>query len=87
MKSKHPILRWIKRIVLGFVGLVLLGVGGALAALHTDWGRDILRQQVEKQMATTFTGGATIGKIEGSPFGDPRNAAILSAAYAALQAG
>jgi hypothetical protein len=28
-----------------------------------------------------------MNKLEGSPFGDPRNTAILKAAYAALRAG
>ncbi len=69
-RSKHPILRWVKRIVLGVLGLVVLGVGGALAALHTDWGREIVRKQVAKQLNNTFTGGGSIGKLEGSPFGE-----------------
>lgn len=69
-RVRHPILRWVKRVVLGVLALLVLGVGGALAALHTDWGREIVRKQVVKQLNNTFTGGASIGKIEGSPFGE-----------------
>ena len=69
-RPKHPILRWVKRIVLGLLALIVLTIGGALAALHTDWGREIARKQVVKQLNDTFTGGASIGKLEGSPFGE-----------------
>ena len=60
--------RWILRGALGLVALLVILVGGALAAIHTDWGRGIVRTQVEKQLQGMFTGGASLGKIEGSPF-------------------
>ncbi len=60
--------RWIKRGVLGVLGLIVLVVGAALIALHTDWGRGIVRTQVEARLQGMFRGGATLGKIEGSVF-------------------
>ncbi len=62
--------RWVKRIALGLAALIVLVVVGAVAFIHTDYGRETVRQQVEKQLQSTFVGGATIGKLEGSPFGD-----------------
>ncbi len=62
--------RWTKRIVLGLLALIVLVVGGAIAFIHTDSGREVVRVKVEDQLQNTFTGGATIGKLEGSPFGD-----------------
>ncbi len=69
-RRKHPVLRWAGRVVLGAVALGALVVGGALAALHTDWGRDLARRQIERQLAAKLVGGATIGRLEGSPFGE-----------------
>ncbi|MEO7731155.1 MAG: hypothetical protein ABIY55_09305, partial [Kofleriaceae bacterium] len=60
--------RWILRGTLGLVGLIVVVVGAALIALHTDWGRGIVRTQLQAQLQGVFTGGATLGKIEGSPF-------------------
>jgi translocation and assembly module TamB len=62
--------RWIKRGTLGLVGFILLAVGAALVVIHTDWGRGILRTQVEARLNAMFTGGATLGRIEGSPFSE-----------------
>ncbi|HEY4243510.1 MAG TPA: translocation/assembly module TamB domain-containing protein [Kofleriaceae bacterium] len=69
----HPVrrvLRWVKRIVLGTLALVVVLVVAALIFIHTDTGREVVREQAEKILASTFTGGATLGKLEGSPFGD-----------------
>lgn len=63
-------LRWTKRIVLGLLALIVLVVVGALVFIHTDSGRDEIRSIANKQLATMFTGGGSIGKVEGSPFGD-----------------
>ncbi|MBA2539275.1 MAG: translocation/assembly module TamB domain-containing protein [Deltaproteobacteria bacterium] len=63
-------LRWTKRIVLGLAALTIVLVVLAIGFIHTDYGRETVRQQVEKQLQTTFAGGATVGKLEGSPFGD-----------------
>lgn len=63
-------MRWTKRIVLGLVALVVVVAIGAIAFIHTDSGREVVRVKIEDQLQNTFTGGATIGKLEGSPFGD-----------------
>jgi TamB, inner membrane protein subunit of TAM complex/Domain of Unknown Function (DUF748) len=60
--------RWLLRGALGLVGLIVVVVGAALVAIHTDWGRAIIRTRVQAQLQGVFTGGATLGKIEGSPF-------------------
>ncbi|MDB4953019.1 MAG: hypothetical protein JWO36_588 [Myxococcales bacterium] len=62
--------KWIGRILLGVLGLVVLTIGVALIVLHTDWGRERVRRQVVASLQNTFTGGATIGRIDGSPFTD-----------------
>ncbi|HEV7556493.1 MAG TPA: hypothetical protein VGO00_13600, partial [Kofleriaceae bacterium] len=60
----------IKRIVLGLAAVVVLSIAFVVIAIHTDWGRDIARRQVEKVLADVFVGGGHIGKLEGSPFGE-----------------
>ncbi|HEU0033024.1 MAG TPA: translocation/assembly module TamB domain-containing protein [Kofleriaceae bacterium] len=62
--------RWVKRIVLGLLAVVVVAIAGALIFLHTDAGRGVVRTQVEARLNNAFVGGATIGKVEGSPFGD-----------------
>jgi autotransporter translocation and assembly factor TamB len=62
--------RWTRRIVLGLLAFVVVAVGVVLGVLHTDYGRNIVRSQIEGKLATTFVGGASIGKLEGSPFGE-----------------
>lgn len=62
--------RWIKRGTLGLFGFIVLAVAAALVVIHTDWGRGILRKQVEARLNAMFTGGATLGKLEGSPFSE-----------------
>ena len=61
--------RWFKRVMIGLVAIIVVTVAFALIAIHTDWGRNIVRGQVEGILAETFPGGATIGRIDGSPFG------------------
>ncbi len=70
VRGKRRAWRWTKRIALGFLAFVLVAVGALLIVLHTDYGRNVVREQVVGRLNTTFTGGATIGKLEGSPFGD-----------------
>ena len=62
--------RWTRRIVLGLFAFVLLAVGAVLVVLHTDYGRDLVRARVEGKLDTTFVGGGSIGKLEGSLFGE-----------------
>ncbi|HEX3477093.1 MAG TPA: translocation/assembly module TamB domain-containing protein [Kofleriaceae bacterium] len=62
--------RWLWRGALGAIGFVMLAVLGALVAMQTRWGRELVRAQVEQRLAATFTGGATLGGIEGNPFSE-----------------
>jgi autotransporter translocation and assembly factor TamB len=50
--------------------LVLLVIGGALIALHTDWGREQIRKQVEAGLADAVTGEVSVGGVSGSVLGD-----------------
>jgi hypothetical protein len=63
-------LRWLRRGALGVIGVVLLAVLGAVTAMQTRWGRELVRAQVEQRLAATFTGGATLGGVEGNPFSE-----------------
>ena len=63
-------MRWVKRIALALLALVVLGVAGVYVFLHTDAGREQVRSIGNSQLASLFTGGGTIGKVDGSPFGD-----------------
>lgn len=62
--------RWLKRIALGGAVIVVAAVGGAAIAVHTGWGRGVVRAQIEQRLHATFIGGATLGGLEGSPFGE-----------------
>ncbi|MEO8841661.1 MAG: translocation/assembly module TamB domain-containing protein [Kofleriaceae bacterium] len=63
-------LRWIKRGALGLLVVLVVAIGGALAFIHTDYGRDQVRGFGNDQLAKLFVGGGTIGHIDGSPFGE-----------------
>ena len=67
--SSKP-LRWVKRILLGLLALVVVAVATVLIVLHTDYGRGIVRSQVEARLNQMIVGGATVGKIEGSALGE-----------------
>ncbi|HEX8114668.1 MAG TPA: hypothetical protein VF516_43355, partial [Kofleriaceae bacterium] len=60
--------RWLRRGALGVIGFAMLAVLGAMIAMQTRWGRELVRAQVEQRLAATFTGGATLGGLEGNPF-------------------
>jgi translocation and assembly module TamB len=62
--------RWSKRIMLGLVVLVVLVTAGVIAFVHTDYGREAIRAQLEAQLDAKVVGGARIGSLEGSPFGE-----------------
>jgi len=63
--SKKSGWRWLYRIPLAIVLLLVLAVGGAFAALQTEWGREIVRTQTEKLLDEVFVGQIHIGHIEG----------------------
>ncbi len=63
-------LRWFRNILFGviaFVGIVLLA---AYVVFQTGWGREVLRSQIESNMANAFVGGATIGRVRGNPLSE-----------------
>ncbi|MGE0400064.1 MAG: translocation/assembly module TamB domain-containing protein [Kofleriaceae bacterium] len=65
----RKVFRWGSRIFLGLIALLVLAIGGVVIFLHTDRGREIVREQVAAKLNDTFVGGASVGTIEGSPFG------------------
>lgn len=52
------------------VATVMVVLLAAIGVLHTDWGRERLRAQVEAILDDLFVGEVTLGAIEGSAFGD-----------------
>ncbi|MGE0550223.1 MAG: translocation/assembly module TamB domain-containing protein [Kofleriaceae bacterium] len=62
-------LRWTKRIGLGLVAFVVVVIGVALLIIHTNWGREQIREQAQGSLQELFP-GAKIGSIEGSVFGE-----------------
>jgi CubicO group peptidase (beta-lactamase class C family) len=79
---------------LGFLAPVSWGLGYALSLFGMNFdgrkvcfwggsGGSLVVVDVEARMTFAYV----MNKLEGAPFGDPRNATILRAAYAALKAG
>src|SRR5439155_10780661 len=62
--------RWARRILLGLVATLALLVIAIVIMLHTDWGRDFVRRRVEVALARSFPGGARLGRLDGSVFGE-----------------
>lgn len=58
------------RVLLGIVAVLVLLVGGVLAALHTPWGREQVRGQVVSLLEDSFAGDVRIGRITGSILGE-----------------
>jgi len=61
---------WGKRILLGLGAVIVVAIAAVLVTIHTDYGRELIRTQVEARLDDTFVGGASVAGIEGSPFGD-----------------
>lgn len=61
--------RWTWRLLLGALTFVSALIGVVVILIHTDYGRELARKRIETQLQSMFSGGATIGKLEGSPFG------------------
>jgi len=69
---------------LGFaLDLMGMSFGGHKVCFWGGSGGSLIVNDVTARMTLAYV----MNKLEGSPFGDPRNAAILKAAYAALKAG
>jgi hypothetical protein len=66
---RRRILRWIVRGVLVVVGLALALAIAAVIAVHTSWGRDVMRRRLVAALGEVFRGRVAIGDLEGSPFG------------------
>ena len=62
--------RWIKRIAFGLIATVALAIVGVIVFVNTDYGREKVRVQLDKQLLDLFEGGGSVGKLEGSPFGE-----------------
>ncbi len=62
--------RVIKRIVLAVLLVVVVAIAAAVITIHTNYGRELIREQVEAQLDNTFIGGASIARVKGSPFGE-----------------
>ncbi len=61
--------RAIKRFVLGLLAVAVVVVIGAVIFLHTDTGREVVRDQIQSSLTKTFAGEVRVGRLEGSPFG------------------
>jgi translocation and assembly module TamB len=61
------VLRWLRNILFGAIGLVGVVLLTAYLVFQTEWGREVLRSQIESRMADTFVGGAKIGRVGGNP--------------------
>lgn len=68
--GRRRVWRWVKRGLLGLLAFVVFVVAAVLVTIHTDWGREKIRQQIEARLDTMFTGGASVARLEGSPFGE-----------------
>lgn len=68
MKGLRRVLTWTKRIVLAVMVITFLAVAIAVGAVHTDWGRNKIRQTIVAELQADFPGSA-IASLEGSPFG------------------
>ena len=62
------VLRWTRRVALAVGVLVVVAIAAIVILVNTDYGRELVRAEVEARLAKTFVGGATVGSIEGSPF-------------------
>ncbi len=66
----RKILRGTAYGLVGLVTLVLVLLAGAYGLLHTDWGREQVRGQLQKTLAGLFVGKVAVGRVEGDVLGD-----------------
>lgn len=64
----RKVLRWVWRIVGGAIAFVILLVAIAIGAVHTEWGRQRMKKEIETQLQAEFP-GSTVGSLQGTPFG------------------
>jgi TamB, inner membrane protein subunit of TAM complex len=65
----RSVLRWLRRLVLGALALAVVVTAMVLIVAHTDWGREVVRREVEAALRDAFPGGARIGRLDGSILG------------------
>ena len=68
---------WIKRVLLGLGAVIVLAVAIVVVTVHTDYGRDLIRKQVESRLDDLFIGGASVGKKRLSERHRPDNTSVL----------
>ena len=64
----RKVLRWVWRIVGGAIAFVVLLVAIAIGAVHTKWGQQRMKKELEAQLQAEFP-GSTVGSLQGTPFG------------------
>src|SRR6185369_3381785 len=74
----RSVLKWTLRIVLGSIALVIVLAAIAIGAIHTKWGHERIRAEIEAQLQDDFP-QSTVGRIDGSPFGTLTATAITIA--------
>ncbi|HTR49148.1 MAG TPA: translocation/assembly module TamB domain-containing protein [Kofleriaceae bacterium] len=63
-------MRRIVRVAAAMVGLAIITTAVMLVALHTDWGRDHLRRELETRLDGALGGPVHIGRLDGSVLGE-----------------
>lgn len=66
MKLLRRLARWLGIIVLVLAVLIVAAVG----VLHTEWGREQVRAQIEQALDERIAGDVSIGRLEGSVLGN-----------------
>lgn len=59
-------LRWVQVLLAIVLSLVMLVIVAATLVLHTGWGRELARTQIQSRLNSTFVGGATLGGVHGN---------------------
>src|SRR5262245_21467063 len=59
-------LRWLATGLVALLALVVLLIAGLLVTLHTDWGRELVRRQLQARLTEIVDGRVIVGPIRGS---------------------
>ena len=60
----------LSRIAMGLVALIVIVIVAVMVATSTSWFRNLARDKVNAVLAGTFKGRLSIGRIQGSIWGD-----------------
>jgi hypothetical protein len=63
-------MKWVKRIAIAIVALIAFVIIGGALFTRSSKGHDLERKEIEAQLDNLFTGGGSVGSVEGSPFGE-----------------